>query len=161
MELVLVMGRLAKNGMIWNDPYLPWIEIPECRRYIHARINNNPIIMGRNVAEYLIERDLLLSERNIILSSRDMCYRGCTVAPSLEEAYRLAENRRAAFVLGGMTVLASVLVDRRLTRVYEAEVYDHDMEGEKMKGLERLSRERTSTDVEKYLRPVHWRMHVL
>lgn len=134
MDLILI-AAVAENNVIGKDVGIPW-HIPEDMQRFKQLTLHHPVIMGRKTYESFPTRYRPLPERwNIVLTrQQDFHPFGISVASSLEDAIRLAQqrlpwrkiaegiNRDRAYVIGGQSVYEAALpLAQRLeiTDVYE------------------------------------------
>ena len=113
---------MARNRVIGRDNQLPW-RLPADLAYFKRVTMGHPIIMGRRTYESIGRP---LPGRLNIVVSRNPQFRapGCTVVPSLDDAWRAAGEADEVCVIGGTSIFAEALpaADRiHLTEV-EAEV---------------------------------------
>jgi len=113
---------MARNRVIGRDNQLPW-RLPADLAYFKRVTMGHPIIMGRRTYESIGRP--LPGRLNIVVSrSPQFSAPGCTVVPSLAEAWRAAGDAEEVCVIGGTSIFAEALpaADRiHLTEV-EAEV---------------------------------------
>ncbi|MGH6924944.1 MAG: dihydrofolate reductase [Propylenella sp.] len=108
--IVIVVG-VGENGVIGVDGQLPWRVRADLRKF-RAITMGKPIVMGRKTFESI---GRALDGRDNILVSRQPGYRppGAVVAPSLEAALTIADERAAArgadeiCVVGGGEIYAA------------------------------------------------------
>ena len=113
---------MARNRVIGRDNQLPW-RLPADLAYFKRVTMGHPIVMGRRTYESIGRP---LPGRLNIVVSRNPQFRapGCTVVPSLDDAWRAAGDADEVCVIGGTSIFAEALpaADRiHLTEV-EAEV---------------------------------------
>ena len=113
---------MARNRVIGRDNQLPW-RLPADLAYFKRITMGHPVIMGRRTYESIGRP--LPGRLNIVVSrSPQFSAPGCTVVPSLAEAWRAAGDAEEVCVIGGTSIFAEALpaADRiHLTEV-EAEV---------------------------------------
>jgi len=113
---------MARNRVIGRDNQLPW-RLPADLAYFKRVTMGHPIIMGRRTYESIGRP--LPGRLNIVVSRNpQFSAPGCTVVPSLAEAWRAAGDAEEVCVIGGTSIFAEALpaADRiHLTEV-EAEV---------------------------------------
>jgi len=113
---------MARNRVIGRDNQLPW-RLPADLAYFKRVTMGHPVIMGRRTYESIGRP--LPGRLNIVVSrSPQFSAPGCTVVPSLAEAWRAAGDAEEVCVIGGTSIFAEALpaADRiHLTEV-EAEV---------------------------------------
>ena len=100
--MLSLIAAVAKNRVIGNNNQLLW-HLPEDMRHFRETTRGKPVIMGRKTWESLPDSFRPLPGRLNIVVSRNPAYQapGATLAGSLEEAIRCAENAREMFVIGG------------------------------------------------------------
>jgi dihydrofolate reductase len=98
MEIILI-AAMASNRVIGRNNTIPWHLPGELQRF-RATTWGHPIIMGR-VTHESIGRPL--PGRHNIIVTRNPHYRvkGCEVASSLDNAYKLCEPGDRVFNIGG------------------------------------------------------------
>ena len=113
---------MARNRVIGRDNQLPW-RLPADLAYFKRVTMGHPIIMGRRTYESIGRP--LPGRLNIVVSrTPQFGAPGCTVVPSLADAWRAAGDAEEVCVIGGTSIFAEALpaADRiHLTEV-EAEV---------------------------------------
>ena len=113
---------MARNRVIGRDNQLPW-KLPADLAYFKRVTMGHPIVMGRRTYESIGRA--LPGRLNIVVSRNPQFGApGCTVVPSLAEAWRAAGDAEEVCVIGGTSIFAEALpaADRiHLTEV-EAEV---------------------------------------
>jgi len=121
-SLVVAMSR---NRTIGRDNQLPW-RLPADLAFFKRITMGKPVIMGRHTYESIGKP--LPGRLNIVVSG-DPDYRapGCTVAHSMEEAYRAAGNAEEVAIIGGSSIFEAALP--RADVIYLTEV-DADVEGD-------------------------------
>lgn len=105
---ISLIAAVAENNVIGAGGKIPW-HLPADFKHFKELTMGHPVIMGRKTFESIGKP--LSGRTNIVLSSPDASFapKGCRVASSLEEAFRLAENTDEAFVIGGGVVYAVAL----------------------------------------------------
>ena len=113
---------MARNRVIGRDNQLPW-RLPADLAYFKRVTMGHPIIMGRRTYESIGRP--LPGRLNIVVSRNPQFGApGCTVVPSLADAWRAAGDAEEVCVIGGTSIFAEALpaADRiHLTEV-DAEV---------------------------------------
>ena len=84
-----IIAAVSKNGAIGKDNALLW-HLKEDMRYFKATTLGHPVIMGRRTFESIGRP--LPGRRNIVVSKTLQPMEGITIVPSLDEAYRKAEE---------------------------------------------------------------------
>jgi dihydrofolate reductase len=98
---------IARNGGIGRDNALPW-RIPEDLKRFKQVTLGHAVIMGRATHESIGKP--LVDRRNIVVSTTRPSIPGCEVAPSLEEALRLARTSDPMpMIIGGARLYAEAL----------------------------------------------------
>jgi dihydrofolate reductase len=121
-SLVVAMSR---NRVIGRDNQLPW-RLPADLAFFKRVTMGHPMIMGRRTYESIGRP--LPGRRSIVLTT-DRTYRapGCTVVPSMEEAYRAAGDAEEVSIIGGSSIFEAALPQADV--IYLTEV-DADVEGD-------------------------------
>lgn len=104
MELVSV-AAVADNGVIGDDGSLPWPSIPADKQQYRARVDDDPVILGRRTFDAM--RDDLPGSAQIVMSRtlESVDVPTAHVAGDVEEAIDLAaELSDVAYVLGGEAI---------------------------------------------------------
>ena len=109
------------NRVIGRNGDLPW-DLPDDLANFDRITRGKPFLMGRK--SYAIDKPLLSSYRNVILTSRtdlELCD-NCTLAHDLDAAWQQLAGEPEVFVLGGGGVFAQVLpqADRLYLTIVEA-----------------------------------------
>jgi len=120
MKISLIVA-MSENRVIGRGGALPWHLSADLRRFKQITMGHS-IIMGRKTFESIGR--LLPGRTSIVLSRQsDLDAGGALVAPSLEEALRLAAGDDEAFIIGGEEVyrLALPVADR----LYVTAVHAH------------------------------------
>ena len=121
-SLVVAMSR---NGVIGRNNQLPW-RLPADLAFFKRTTMGHPVIMGRRTYESIGKP--LPGRLNIVVTHRqDFDAPGCTVAHSLDEAYRAAGDAAEVSIIGGSAIFAEALA--KADTVYLTEV-DADVEGD-------------------------------
>lgn len=95
------------SGIIGSDNRLLW-HLPADLRYFKQLTWGGTIVMGRRTHESIGRA--LPGRCNIVLSNQPgVCFPGCEVASSLQEAVALAQPASECFCIGGATLYAQVL----------------------------------------------------
>ena len=115
------IAALSINRVIGRDGALPW-DLPDDLENFHRITRDKPFLMGRK--SYAVDKPLLSSYRNVILTSRtdlDLCAT-CAVAHDLDAAWSLLAGEPEVFVLGGGDIFEQVLprADRLYLTIVEA-----------------------------------------
>ena len=108
--MISLIAAVAKNLAIGKDGQLLW-HLPEDMRYFRETTRGKPVIMGRKTWESLPDVFRPLPGRRNIVISRNPAYDapGATLAGSLEEAVRLAQDDAEVFVIGGAEIYRQAL----------------------------------------------------
>jgi dihydrofolate reductase len=98
---------MARNRVIGRDNQLPW-RLPADLAYFKRVTMGHPVVMGRRTYESIGKP---LPGRLNIVVSRNPEFRapGCTVVPSLDEAWRAAGDADEVSVIGGTSIFAEAL----------------------------------------------------
>jgi dihydrofolate reductase len=101
MRLSLIVA-VDRNGLIGTETGLPWHLPADLRRFRDLTMGK-PIIMGRTTHNHIARP--LPGRLNLVLSRSAALIAGCTVARSLDDAIRIAEEvAEEAFVIGGASL---------------------------------------------------------
>ena len=127
---ILTAGPIARsrNGVIGRDGGLPW-RLKSDMAIFRAVTMGKPVIMGRKTWESLPDVFRPLPGRRNIVISRNPAYDapGATLAGSLEEAVRLAQDDAEVFVIGGAEIYRQALpLAQRLYLTEVARDFDAD-----------------------------------
>ena len=124
MILSLIVAA-SRNGVIGASGKLPWHLPADLRRFKQLTMGH-PVVMGRRTFESIGKP--LPGRANIVIT-RQKDYQACgaAVAHSLEEALRMCENEKEAFVIGGASIYREALP--RADRIYLTRI-DQDFEGD-------------------------------
>ena len=128
MPEIVIIAAVAKNRVIGKDNTLIW-NIPEDMAHFKALTSGQTVIMGRKTWESLPPRFRPLPGRRNIVISRNPAYDapGATLAGSLEEAVRLAQDDAEVFVIGGAEIYRQALpLAQRLYLTEVARDFDAD-----------------------------------
>ena len=124
---VVGIAAVAANGVIGADSDIPW-RIPEDWQRFKRLTLGHVLIMGRKTYDSIGRP---LPGRTTVVITRDKRWRGdgVRVAPTLDEAFRLADELGSGdvFVAGGGEIYRAAW--SRLTRLELTEV-DRDVEGD-------------------------------
>jgi len=106
--MISIFVAVSENGVIGNKGALPWKLSSDLKRF-SALTNGHPVIMGRKTWESLPSNFRPLPKRTNILVTRKDDYpaAGAKVAPSLEEAFKIAEKspgNEEIFIIGGAEI---------------------------------------------------------
>ena len=115
MEKTIIVA-IADNNAIGRDNALLW-HISEDLKFFRRTTSGSPVIMGRRTFESIGRP--LPKRTNIVVSRGFDAPEGVDVVPSLEMAYKAAENSLAAdpestgrcFVIGGGQIYAQAMTD--------------------------------------------------
>jgi dihydrofolate reductase len=113
---------MSSNRVIGHANGLPW-RLPADMAHFKRLTMGHPIVMGRLTYESIGKP--LPGRRNIVVSrTAGLTLPGCTVVPSLDEAYRAAGDVDEVFVIGGAQLYESALAsaDRIYLTQVEAEI---------------------------------------
>lgn len=123
MEIALLVAA-AENGAIGKDNALLW-RLRDDLKLFKQRTLGHAVIMGRKTYESIGKP--LPGRLNIVLTRNPhLALPGCTLAPSLPEAFRIAEEtypEKEIFVIGGGKIYelaAPYATKLYLTRVHAA-----------------------------------------
>jgi dihydrofolate reductase len=110
---------MARNRVIGRDNQLPW-RLPADLAFFKRVTMGHPVIMGRRTYESIGKP---LPGRLNIVVTRQPGYEapGCTVAHSLDEAYRAAGGAEAVSVIGGSALFEEALRDADAIYLTEVE----------------------------------------
>lgn len=104
--MINIIVSMSKNGVIGVDGELPWYLSNDLKRFKKVTMGST-VIMGRKTHESLKKKlfyrksEVLPGRQNIVLTrQKDYKTKGCEIAHSLEEAYKLAQNEQI-FIIGG------------------------------------------------------------
>ena len=108
--MISLIAAVAQNRALGKDGQLLW-HLPEDMRYFRETTRGKPVIMGRKTWESLPDVFRPLPGRRNIVISRNPAYDapGATLAGSLEEAVRLAQDDAEVFVIGGAEIYRQAL----------------------------------------------------
>lgn len=95
----------SQNRVIGINNTLPW-HLPADLKRFKAITMGHHMIMGRKTYES-IGKPLPGRTSIVITRNKDLQYEGCTMAHSLEEAFKIAErnNETEAFIIGGADLI--------------------------------------------------------
>ena len=98
---------MARNRVIGRDNRLPW-RLPDDLAYFKRVTLGHPVVMGRRTFESIGKP---LPGRLNIVVSRNPEFRapGCTVVPSLDEAWQTAAGAPEVAVIGGTSLFEEAL----------------------------------------------------
>lgn len=119
--ILAAIAAADENNVIGRDNDLPW-HLPKDLKHFKATTLGHPIIMGRKTLESFGKP--LPKRKNIIVSrNRELKIEGATVAPSIDDAIRIAQldKPEMTFIIGGEEIFRQSfhLLDRiYLTRVH-------------------------------------------
>ena len=98
---------MARNRVIGRDNQLPW-RLPADLAYFKRVTLGHPVVMGRRTYESIGKP--LPGRPNIVVSrNRSFQAPGCTVVPTLAEAWKAAGDAPEVSVIGGTSVFAEAL----------------------------------------------------
>lgn len=98
MKVSLIVA-MDKNRVIGKDNDIPW-RIPKDWQYVKKTTKDHPIIIGRKNLESIGR--VLPERRNIVLTrDKNFTFKGCEIAHSIEEVFKLCKNEREIFIFGG------------------------------------------------------------
>ena len=126
--MISLIAAVAQNRALGKDGQLLW-HLPEDMRYFRETTRGKPVIMGRKTWESLPDVFRPLPGRRTIVISRNPAYDapGATLAGSLEEAVRLAQDDAEVFVIGGAEIYRQALpLAQRLYLTEVARDFDAD-----------------------------------
>ena len=126
--MLSLIAAVARNRAIGKDNQLLW-HLPEDMRHFRETTRGKPVIMGRKTWESLPDVFRPLPGRRNIVISRNPAYDapGATLAGSLEEAVRLAQDDAEVFVIGGAEIYRQALpLAQRLYLTEVARDFDAD-----------------------------------
>lgn len=126
--MISLIAAVARNRALGKDGQLLW-HLPEDMRYFRETTRGKPVIMGRKTWESLPDVFRPLPGRRNIVISRNPAYDapGATLAGSLEEAVRLAQDDAEVFVIGGAEIYRQALpLAQRLYLTEVARDFDAD-----------------------------------
>ena len=126
--MISLIAAVAQNRALGKDGQLLW-HLPEDMRYFRETTRGKPVIMGRKTWESLPDVFRPLRGRRNIVISRNPAYDapGATLAGSLEEAVRLAQDDAEVFVIGGAEIYRQALpLAQRLYLTEVARDFDAD-----------------------------------
>ena len=124
MRRALVVAK-SRNGVIGRDNQLPW-RLPADLAFFKRVTMGHPVIMGRRTYESIGKP--LPGRLNIVVSAnRGYEAPGCTVAHSLDEAYRAAGSAHQVSIIGGSALFEAALDEADV--IYLTEV-DADVDGD-------------------------------
>lgn len=98
---------MARNGVIGRDNALPW-RLPADIAYFKKVTMGHPIVMGRRTYES-IGRPLPGRKNIVVTRTPGYDAPGCTVVPSLQEAWKAAGDAPEVCVIGGNAIFAETL----------------------------------------------------
>lgn len=104
MSLSIIVAT-SENGVIGDGNKMLW-HIPEDFKYFKATTMGAPIIMGRKTFES-IGRPLPGRKNIVITRNAGWKAEGVTIAPSLEDAIKMADN--SGWIIGGAQIYAQAL----------------------------------------------------
>ena len=120
-----LIAAVAANGVIGKGGQLAW-HLPDDLRHFKQLTMGHPILMGRRTYESIGKP--LPGRLNIVVTHReDFAAPGCTVAHSMDEAYRAAGDAPEVSIIGGSAIFEEALPGA--DTVYLTEV-DADVEGD-------------------------------
>jgi len=106
MRRALVVA-MSRNRVIGRDNQLPW-RLPADLAFFKRVTMGHPVIMGRRTYESIGKP--LPGRLNIVVSTnRHFEAPGCTVAHSMEEAYRAAGDAEEVSIIGGSAIFEAAL----------------------------------------------------
>ena len=124
MRRALVVA-MSRNRVIGRDNRLPW-RLPADLAFFKRVTMGHPVIMGRRTFESIGKP--LPGRLNIVVSTqRGYEAPGCTVAHSMEEAYRVAGDAEEVSIIGGSAIFEAALSEADV--IYLTEV-DAEVEGD-------------------------------
>ena len=98
---------VAANRVIGRDNALPW-RLPADLAHFKKVTMGHPIVMGRRTYESIGKP--LPGRKNIVVTrNRAFQAPGCTVVPSLQEAWKAAGDAAEVCVIGGTSLFAETL----------------------------------------------------
>ena len=102
-----IVVAVARNGVIGRDNALPW-RLPSDLAHFKKVTMGRPVVMGRRTYESIGKP--LPGRKNIVVSRNPAFMApGCTVVPSLDEAWRAAGEAGEVCVIGGTTLFEETL----------------------------------------------------
>lgn len=105
--MISIIAAVARKGVIGGNNDLLW-HISEDLKRFKALTTGHPVVMGRKTWESL-GRPLPNRINVVVTRNEDFSAEGCTVARSLEEAFRLFGPDEEIFVIGGGQIYAEAM----------------------------------------------------
>lgn len=126
ISLILAMDT---NGLIGKNNDLPWY-YPEDLKYFKQKTLNKTVLMGRKTFESIIKRinKPLPKRKNIVVSRRDLDYKGVIVIHDLDKFLK-QEHNEEIFVIGGKSIYeqafkyADRLYITHIKKAYDGDTY--------------------------------------
>jgi dihydrofolate reductase len=133
MELIII-AAMAANRVIGHHNTIPW-QIPEDMAHFKAVTMGYPVILGRRTYESIGGP---LSGRQTVVVTANPRFRAhpdCTVAATLNEAFRCCQGAGKVFIAGGERLyrealaLADTLILTVIDQVFEGDTFFPDFSG--------------------------------
>jgi dihydrofolate reductase len=121
--IISLVVAVSSNNVIGKNNQLIW-HLPADLKHFKQITTGHTVFMGRKTFDSI--RKPLPNRKNVVISRSVTEIDGCEVAPSLEEALKLASEEEV-FIIGGAEIYrqALTIADRiYLTRIH------HDFEGD-------------------------------
>ncbi len=120
--IVSLIVAASENDVIGKNNALPW-SLPKDLQYFRKVTQGHPVIMGRKTYESIGRP--LPNRVNIVLTSKHLEIKGCTIASSLSQALTMAleTKPKEVFVIGGKEVFGKALEQSHIDRIYLTRVH--------------------------------------
>jgi dihydrofolate reductase len=120
--IVSLIVAASENDVIGKNNTLPW-SLPKDLQYFRKVTQGHPVIMGRKTYESIGRP--LPNRVNIVLTSKQLEIKGCTMASSLSQALAMAleTKPKEVFVIGGKEVFGKALEQSHIDRIYLTRVH--------------------------------------
>jgi dihydrofolate reductase len=114
-----IIVAYSTGRVIGRHNELPWKgELPADMRRFKQLTMGTALVMGRLTFESIGQP--LPGRENIVVTSSNHAIEGCMIAPSLEEAYAIADKDKDISVIGGERIFAEAL--DTADRIYATEI---------------------------------------
>ncbi|WP_405608132.1 dihydrofolate reductase [Polaribacter sp. Asnod1-A03] len=125
--MITIIAAIAKNNALGKDNDLIW-HLPEDLKRFKRITSGNYILMGRNTFES-IGKPLPNRTTIIITRSKEYFKDGCLIANSLEEAVKMVEEDKQAFIIGGAQIYKYAL-ENNIADVLDLTLVHHQFEAD-------------------------------
>lgn len=118
--IISIIVAMSDNRVIGVNNKLPW-KLPSDMRWFRQNTLGKPILMGRKTFLSLGAKPLPGRKNIVITHNKKYIAQDCTVAHSIDEALRVAEDAQEMVVIGGALLYEQILP--QIQRMYLTRVH--------------------------------------